>query len=118
MLTQACGYREVRVRASEFLEGFAIGDLYLILLEWLNNPAMMRWAKELLQKISQTCQENSQEDLHTVMNILKLRVKPVHGQLITESIYQLLKNNVEYPVVGNDFYLSCLTPSSTAFYIQ
>lgn len=101
LMTVCASYKEVRLWASQFLEGkkFLCNKITLK-LEWLNNPAAMRYVKELLTHVAFYCRESCAEDYNTLVNLLKLKVKPMYTQLLVESISQLLKNNPEYPVIG------------------
>jgi hypothetical protein len=60
----------------------------------------MRFAKELLVKLSASCCESSSEDFATVAEILKLRIKGLNAQLYFDCVSQVLKNNPEYPVLA------------------
>lgn len=60
----------------------------------------MRFAKELLGKVIFYCRESNAEDWGTLTNILKMKIKGMHGNLHAESVAQLLKNNPDYPAIG------------------
>ena len=65
----------------------------------------MRFAKELLLRLSISCRDLSKEDLATVTNILKLKVKSMHSQLYVDAISQILKSNPEYPAIAFRFFV-------------
>lgn len=120
VLSAAASFKEVRMWASDFLEGtISLPIIIMIVLleivniatllndiialtDWLNNPAVMRHVRELVNNVVFFCKESCREDETTLTNILKLRVKGMHSQLVLEAVTQLLKNNPEYPVAGTD----------------
>eukprot|EP01103_Thecamoeba_quadrilineata_P004502 TRINITY_DN1423_c0_g1_i4.p1 TRINITY_DN1423_c0_g1~~TRINITY_DN1423_c0_g1_i4.p1 ORF type:complete len:1180 (-),score=244.91 TRINITY_DN1423_c0_g1_i4:530-4069(-) len=93
-LIATSGYRRARVLASTHLD------------EWLNNTISYRFAKELLPKLVNSCSEASEDDINTVTNILKLKVKSLHSQLYLDNIAILLKKNREYPALALKHFIN------------
>jgi hypothetical protein len=93
---RGAGFEEVRVVGSSMLEG------------WLNNPAHLRAAKDLLDRILQHTRGTSENDFNTVANLLALRVTSLQapGQIKTlnnifsDLIGQLVQRRSEYATLA------------------
>jgi len=82
--SMAIGYPEVRLIACEHID------------EWMNNPTIMRHAKDLLVKVCEHVKDNSEIDRSCVQQILGLRLQTMQSQLYLDCLRRLLKNNSEY----------------------
>jgi hypothetical protein len=79
VLTVTATFKEVRLKASECIE------------EWLNNPSTLRFAKGVLSRIVFCNRDTTTEDILTLSNILKIKVKAMHNQIHLDAVSQILK---------------------------
>lgn len=79
VLAVTATFKEVRLKSSECIE------------EWLNNPSTLRFAKGVLSRIVFCNRDTTNEDILTLSNILKIKVKAMHNQLHLDAVSQLLK---------------------------
>lgn len=74
-------------------------SLTRLLVEWLNNtfqPSVQRFGKELLARLVQHTRTEAPEDLATVANLLRVKVKPTMQQFYIDTFFQLLRNHALY----------------------
>lgn len=85
------GYKEVAHDCSYQLEG------------WLNFPSTVRYAKEFMQRLSETVTTMEIEDRETLQSFLKVKPKTQVEPAYAECLRKLLANNPEYPLFAVNF---------------
>eukprot|EP01080_Neovahlkampfia_damariscottae_P001250 gene1250-11339_t len=88
LLDSVIHLKEVRLYASKNMEN------------WLNHPSAIKLVWDLLSKISNVMNGDTEEDLETISNLIQMKVKSSHSQEHSDSIQKLMMNNQLYSIVS------------------
>ena len=98
---------------------------YLLDTDWINNPNLTKFAKDLLNAVIYFCKDSTTDDFATLSNIMKMKLKVLqlyfsylfssnnnlktkapNQNIIHEILPQLLHNNPEYPPKAFSVFLT------------
>lgn len=86
VISIAIPFPEVRRLASAYLES------------WLGNPIISIFAKDLYTKLISMC--SSMDDTEAVGNLVSIKVKGPHANLLHQHLKQLLSNHPQFPLAA------------------
>jgi len=88
LLDSVIHLKEARLYASRNMEN------------WLNHPSAIKLVWDLLSKMSNSMNQDTEEDLETISNLIQMKVKSSHSQEHSDSIHKLMLNNEIYSIVS------------------